>query len=175
MRAVRGRVRRGHGQAGRPPGLIRYDSLNGLAGKPRRVLRPRLFFYGAVLAVMGAVGALAGRTVFEATVVRQPGVPWVIDGARIRNQLEVHLTNKTGTAARYRLAVRGPAIAAADVRLGQTDVALPLRRRAESRWSSPSTSRRRPRASPSPWTPETKRAPFAERPIRFVAPPGRRP
>jgi hypothetical protein len=49
------------------------------------------------------VAALAGRTVFEATVVRPPGVPWVIDGARLRNQLEVHRTNKTGAAVRYRL------------------------------------------------------------------------
>jgi cytochrome c oxidase accessory protein FixG len=108
----------------RPPGLIRYTSLNQLDGRPRRVLRPRLYVYGAaaLLAVCGAVGALAGRTVFEATVVRQPGVPWVIDDARVRNQLEIHLTNKTGATARYRLAVRGPA---ADVRLGQTDVTLP--------------------------------------------------
>jgi hypothetical protein len=56
-------------------------------------------------------------------VVRQPGVPWVIDGARVRNQVEIHLTNKRGTAARFHLAVRSPV--PADIGLGQTDLELP--------------------------------------------------
>jgi cytochrome c oxidase accessory protein FixG len=108
----------------RPPGLIRYTSLAQLAGRPRRVLRPRLYVYAAaaLIAVGGAVAALAARAPFEATVVRQPGVPWVIDGARIRNQLEIHLSNKSGDTARFHLAVR--AGVPADVRLGQTDVEL---------------------------------------------------
>ena len=54
--------------------------------------------------------------------MRQPGVPWVIDGARVRNQFEVHVTNKSSAPARYRLAVQSPV--AADVRLGQTDFEL---------------------------------------------------
>ena len=36
----------------RPNGLIRYDSFNGLAGKKRRILRPRLLAYG-LLGVLG--------------------------------------------------------------------------------------------------------------------------
>jgi cytochrome c oxidase accessory protein FixG len=109
----------------RPTGLIRYDSLNRLAGRPGRVLRPRLYVYAAaaLISVGGAVAALAARTTFEATLVRQPGLPWVIEGGRVRNQLDVHLTNKSGDTARYHLAVRGPAVA--DVGLGQLDVELP--------------------------------------------------
>ena len=161
----------------RPPGLIRYTSMNQLDGQPGRVLRPRLYVYGgaALLAVCAAVAALAGRTVFEATVVRQPGVPWVIDGARVRNQLEIHLTNKTGAAARYQLAVRGPAIVAADVRLGQTDVTLP-----------PFGDVRIPLVIAVDLAAATPGLGFTldardeggtshAQPIRFVAPPGRRP
>jgi cytochrome c oxidase accessory protein FixG len=161
----------------RPAGLIRYTSMNQLAGKPRRVLRPRLYVYGAaaLVAVVGAVAALAGRTVFEATVVRQPGVPWVIEGARVRNQLEIHLTNKTGAAARYQLAVRGPVFAAADIRLGQTDVTLP-----------PFGDVRVPLVIAVDLAAATPTLGFTldardeagtvrEQPIRFVAPPGRRP
>ena len=67
-------------------------------------------------------------------MVRQPGIPWVIDGARVRNQLEIDLTNKTGAAARYQLAVRGPAIVAADVRLGQTTSRSAASATCGSRW-----------------------------------------
>jgi cytochrome c oxidase accessory protein FixG len=104
----------------RPAGLIRYASLNQLAGQPRRVLRPRLYVYAvaAFVAVSSAVAALVARAPFEAVVVRQPGVPWVIDGTRVRNQFDVHVTNKSGAPAHYRLAVQSPV--AADVRLGQT-------------------------------------------------------
>jgi cytochrome c oxidase accessory protein FixG len=109
----------------RPPGLIRYSSLNALDGRPTRVLRPRLYVYAAAafIAVSAAVTALAARTPFEATVVRQPGLPWVIDGGRVRNQLEIHLTNKRGTAARFHLAVQSPI--PADVHLAETELELP--------------------------------------------------
>jgi cytochrome c oxidase accessory protein FixG len=112
-------------KVGRPRGLIRYASLNELAGLPRRVLRPRLYVYAAAALVAASVAgvALAVRQPFEATVVRQPGVPWVFEGGRVRNLLEVHVTNKRGEPARIRLAVEGPV--AADVWLGQADVALP--------------------------------------------------
>lgn len=36
-------------KVGRDPGLVRYDSLNGFAGKSKRILRPRVFLYAAVL------------------------------------------------------------------------------------------------------------------------------
>jgi cytochrome c oxidase accessory protein FixG len=111
----------------RPTGLIRYASLNQLAGHPTRVLRPRLYVYAAAafIAVTAAGLAIGSRSPFQAIVVRQPGVPWVIDGARIRNQVEVHLTNKRGVAARFHLAPVNPAGVPADVRLGQTAVELP--------------------------------------------------
>lgn len=109
----------------RPGGLVRYASLNQLAGRPRRVWRPRLVVYAAAagVAVLSATLALAARTSFEATVVRQPGVPWVVDGDAVRNQLEVHLTNKHGTPARFQVQVRAPV--RARIGLGQSAVELP--------------------------------------------------
>ena len=109
----------------RPSGLVRYASLNQLAGRPRRTWRPRLVIYAAAagIAVLVATVALAARTSFEATVVRQPGVPWVIDGDAIGNQLEVHLTNKQGVPARFRLQLRAPV--PAQIGLGQSTVELP--------------------------------------------------
>jgi cytochrome c oxidase accessory protein FixG len=109
----------------RPAGLIRYASLNELAGRPRRVWRPRLLVYAAAafVAVSAATAAIAARSPFQATLVRQPGVPWVIEGDRIRNQFELHLTNKRGAAARFRLAVRAPV--PAQIGLGQSDLQLP--------------------------------------------------
>lgn len=105
---------------GRAPGLIRYTSLNAVDGKRARVLRPRLAVYAAAAAVaaLALVLSLAGRRPFELIVVRQGAVPWVVDGSRVRNQLAVHLTNKSGQAARFRLRV--DSVVAADARLGDT-------------------------------------------------------
>jgi cytochrome c oxidase accessory protein FixG len=91
----------------RPRGLIRYDSLNGLSGKPRRVVRPRVILY-SVLLVVGAVVAFAAtrrRTDFEAALLRLPGEPYTTDGADLRNALQVHLVNKRAEAVEYRIDV----------------------------------------------------------------------
>jgi cytochrome c oxidase accessory protein FixG len=109
---------------GRAPGLIRYATLNELAGKPRRVLRPRLALYTAValVSLLALVGSVATRSAFEVAVVRQPGVPWVLDGDRVRNQFDVHVTNKRGDAEHLALAVDNPV--GADVRLGEAALDL---------------------------------------------------
>ena len=108
----------------RPQGLIRFASQNELDGKARRVWRPRLAIYlvlsvGTILAL---VLSLSGRTSFEANLVRPPGVPWVIEDGRVRNQLEIHLVNKNpGTAGFH---VVASASIPADIRLGQERISL---------------------------------------------------
>jgi cytochrome c oxidase accessory protein FixG len=94
----------------RPRGLVRYDSPNGLAGRKRRFVRPRLVLYTVLLVVGGAVAALAtrARTDFEATVSRLPGAPYTLDGASIRNALDLHLVNKRGDAQTFDIRVEGP-------------------------------------------------------------------
>lgn len=92
---------------GKPRGLIRYDSLRGLRGEPRRWFRPRLAFY-AVLGVIGAgvlTFALSGRTPYEANLLRAPGALFVRDGEAIRNSFELHLVNKEDAETTFAIEV----------------------------------------------------------------------
>ncbi|MDQ3266684.1 MAG: 4Fe-4S binding protein [Myxococcota bacterium] len=93
---------------GRPTGLIRYDSLYGLLGSARQVLRPRLLVYGGMLAasVVALVSGLALRTPFEANLLRMAGAPFEVDGAALRNRFELHLMNKGSASAHYAISVR---------------------------------------------------------------------
>jgi cytochrome c oxidase accessory protein FixG len=91
----------------RDPGLIRYDSLNGLEGEKKRFLRPRLAFY-AVLGVVGVIVAsfaIQSRTAFEANMLRQSGAPpfVVTDRGVVRNTYEIHLVNKGEESAVFRV------------------------------------------------------------------------
>ena len=89
----------------RKPGLVRYDSLLGLAGKPRRFWRPRLAFY-AVLGLVGLVAASAAfhsHTNFEANLLRPRGAPFATTEGEVRNTLDLHLVNKYSDATTFRL------------------------------------------------------------------------
>jgi cytochrome c oxidase accessory protein FixG len=98
-------------RAHRRPGLIRYDSLRGLGGEARRVLRPRLALYGLLL-VVGALVAVAltrGRhTDAELTLSRLPGQPYQIDGDHVRNAFDAHLVSKRSEAGVYELTLDAP-------------------------------------------------------------------
>lgn len=90
-------------KVGKPAGLIRYDSLHGLRGEPKKILRPRIWAYTGLL-VLGVVVAglvLVKRTPFEANVLRLPGVPYTREGGVIRNAFEVHLVNKEAKAVTF--------------------------------------------------------------------------
>lgn len=92
---------------GRPMGLVRYDSLNGLAGKAKRFLRPRLYVYTflGLLGLTVATFALQRHVPFEANLLRLQGAPFVLeaDGQRVRNSVELHLVNKRGNKLTFRL------------------------------------------------------------------------
>ena len=85
-------------KVGRPEGLVRYDSLNGLEGKPKHFGRPRLFFYGGIIMVwlLGTTLAFSQSAAFEANVLRLEGAPFMVIDGKVRNSLRVHLVNKTG-------------------------------------------------------------------------------
>lgn len=80
----------------RPRGLIRYDSMAGLVGQPRRFFRPRIALY----LVLGAFGVAAatfayGRRVdFESNVLRVQGPPYTLEGGLVRNAFTIHIVNK---------------------------------------------------------------------------------
>lgn len=81
---------------GQPRGLIRYDSLRGLRGEKRRILRPTVAVY-TVLLVIGlvvATFAIRRRDPFEANVLRLPGAPYTREAGKLRNGYELHLVNK---------------------------------------------------------------------------------
>ncbi|MCY1020982.1 cytochrome c oxidase accessory protein CcoG [Pyxidicoccus sp. MSG2] len=97
-------------KVGRPRGLIRYDSLNGLDGKPRRVLRPRLVLYGALMvaAFTGLTLSLVQRVPFEANLLRFQGTPYLIEAGTVRNQFELHLVNKNPGETTFTIRVDSP-------------------------------------------------------------------
>lgn len=105
-----------------PPGLIRYDTarnqearrdakLRGLAyADALRILRPRTFYYGAVLASVGAVMlyAMLTRAALELHVQHERNPLFVqLSGGDIRNSYTVKILNKTPQDRVYSLSVSG--------------------------------------------------------------------
>jgi cytochrome c oxidase accessory protein FixG len=89
---------------GKPRGLIRYSSRDELAGAPRRILRPRIILYPALLVlVWGALAwALVARPTAEVTVLRGLGEPFtVLRSGEVSNQIRVKIENHSGESQRY--------------------------------------------------------------------------
>ncbi len=103
---------------GRATGLVRYDSMNALAGRPSRVIRPRLFLYTA-LGLAGALAAAIAFSGFRSTTIsalRMTGAPFYVADGVVRNQFLIRIVNKenrprtfavTASAAGLPLAQKG--------------------------------------------------------------------
>ena len=100
-----------------PRGLIRYATENGLAQGLdkatllKRVLRPRVFIYGALLLAIGIafVTSLSSRSPVRLDVIRDRGVmARQVAGGAVENVYRLHLMNATESAQRYRIEVLGP-------------------------------------------------------------------
>lgn len=89
----------------RPRGLIRYDSLEGLAGRATKYLRPRMALYTGLLLLGAAVLAVSLRGLGDATLTvwRSPGAPYYVDEAAVRNQFMARVTNKSNQERRFQL------------------------------------------------------------------------
>ena len=120
-----------------PRGLIRFDTENGLAQhltraqRWRRVLRPRVLIYGAVLAAIcvGLAASLWLRTPFMVDVVRDRAtLARLVEDGRIENVYRLQVMNASETAQRFRIGVGGLA-GAQMVGAGEVTVGA-----AESRW-----------------------------------------
>jgi cytochrome c oxidase accessory protein FixG len=97
---------------GRPRGLVRYDSLAGLAGRPHRILRPRVALYAVMMAILMAVFAwhMAGREAVGISVARSPGMPYLVqEDGKVRNTFVLHISNVQAQNARVRITMDGPA------------------------------------------------------------------
>ena len=91
-----------------PRGLIRYTTEDALAGKPIRVLRPRVVAYGTMLAAMSVlfVWSLAHRVPFAVDVLRDRARLYRLtaDGD-IENVYTLKIMNKDQAPHAYRVAV----------------------------------------------------------------------
>ncbi|MGG7606155.1 cytochrome c oxidase accessory protein CcoG [Massilia sp. BKSP1R2A-1] len=100
----------------RPRGLIRYATENALAQRftparvRRRVLRPRVLVYTAVLAILGTamVTSLALRNPLKLDVIRDRGsMGREVEDGMIENVYRLQLMNTVEDAQRLRIAVSG--------------------------------------------------------------------
>ncbi|MBT2336825.1 cytochrome c oxidase accessory protein CcoG [Variovorax paradoxus] len=98
------------------PGLIRYDTQNGMeAGWTRRqllrrVLRPRVLVYAAILALLvaGLLASLVTRTPLKVDVVRdRASLARIVEGGRLENVYRLQIMNATEEARDYRIAAHG--------------------------------------------------------------------
>lgn len=81
-----------------PRGLIRYTTENMLAGKPKRIVRPRTLIYAAVLLaiILGFVWTVAARAPVIIEVLRDRNALFrTIAHGAIENSYDVKLVNKT--------------------------------------------------------------------------------
>jgi polyferredoxin len=96
----------------RSQGLVRYDSANGFAGKPTRLIRPRTIVYTALLLLGATVGTLCVSTFKQATVavIRMTGSPYILtDDGLVRNQYLVRVINKQNKPEVFQVRVHGTA------------------------------------------------------------------
>ncbi len=120
-----------------PKGLIRFTTQNAIgngwthAQMWRRVLRPRVLVYGAVLAALCAVlvAALVVRTPLKVDVVRdRAALSRIVAGGKLENVYRLQIMNATEEPQRYRISAEGlPGLALAS----DSEVAVAP---ADSRW-----------------------------------------
>jgi cytochrome c oxidase accessory protein FixG len=100
-----------------PQGLIRYSTENGLAQgldkatQLKRVLRPRVLIYGALLLAVAItfVTSLSMRSPVRMDVIRDRGVmARTADDGSIENVYRLHLMNASEAVQRYRIETVGP-------------------------------------------------------------------
>lgn len=92
---------------GRPRGLVRYDSLNGLAGRARRIFRPRIILYSILLVAGGSAAAFSATRYrpMSMSAVRMIGAPYFVDAEAVRNQFNVRVVNKQTTTETFAIEV----------------------------------------------------------------------
>lgn len=108
---------------GRPQGLIRYDSLGGLEGKPKRFLRPRVYGYlvAGIAGVIAMTLAASLRTPFQVALLRAQN-PRQVDGQVVTERFVVHVTSKSAEPTAYALHVDAPQGLSVTVPLSAVDL-----------------------------------------------------
>ncbi|MBF0186840.1 MAG: cytochrome c oxidase accessory protein CcoG [Magnetococcales bacterium] len=95
---------------GKPRGLIRYTSMRGLEGLKTRFFRPRLFLYGAVLALFTGIvfWSLTSKKVVDLNVIKDRKPLYIMqkDGS-IQNNYTVRILNRSNEERWFSLSVEG--------------------------------------------------------------------
>ncbi len=95
---------------GRPKGLIRYTSRNGLERSGPRGLRVRLLLYPVAFALVFGLFLyfLGSRATTEVTLLRGTGAPYELsDDGMVVNQVRIRLANRNADTRRYRISMIG--------------------------------------------------------------------
>ena len=95
----------------RPKGLIRYSSQAAMTGEKKRVIRPRVIIYPAILAIVATLFLLALSTTggVDLNVIRGLGQPYsVLTDGMIRNPVKIKVVNRNDLAATVQLSVISP-------------------------------------------------------------------
>ncbi|MBI4819356.1 MAG: cytochrome c oxidase accessory protein CcoG [Deltaproteobacteria bacterium] len=94
---------------GKPQGLIRYSSQEILETGIRRMLRPRVVIYPAIMAILLAALFVALRTKgpTEVTVLRGIAAPFVVMGDEIQNQIRIRVRNRDSVEKAFQLSLEG--------------------------------------------------------------------
>ncbi|NBB92255.1 MAG: cytochrome c oxidase accessory protein CcoG [Gammaproteobacteria bacterium] len=97
---------------GYPRGLIRYTTENAMAGKPTRILRPRIFIYlAALLALATLVGlVLTGREPLLVDVLRDRTALHRVTDQALENPYTLKLSNRTDRDLAVRIDVQSQAL-----------------------------------------------------------------
>lgn len=102
---------------GSPPGLVRYSTQAEIDGTPKRLLRPRVLIYAALLTVAtsGFVYAVAHRMPFDLDVLRDRNTLYrELDDGTVENVFSVRIINKDQRAHEFRLSAANLANAVVD-------------------------------------------------------------
>ena len=110
---------------GMPRGLIRYTTQQALDGHSGRVLRPRIFVYGALLTALVAAWTwgVFNRSPLIADVLRDRNALYQQQGDRTANGYTLKLVNKTDSDRSYRVRIESADAAS----LSLTDAPLEVR------------------------------------------------
>lgn len=99
-----------------PRGLIRFSTQNGVKNHwtqsqmLKRVLRPRVLFYSAVLVVLcvGMLASLVVRTPLKVDIVRdRAALSRIVAGGKLENIYRLQIMNATEGAQRYTISAHG--------------------------------------------------------------------
>ncbi len=97
-------------KVGYPRGLVRYSTQAELDGAPRRIFRPRIMIYTAILAslICGFAYAVTHRVSFDIDVLRDRNVMYrELDDGRVENVFTIRIINKDQHAHDFRLSASG--------------------------------------------------------------------